>query len=67
MSGQASRPYETVPIGTISSPSVGGRKPQGENHQELAVKGERHPTCGPEPNRGRSGERRTCYQGASEG
>ena len=45
-SSQASRPYETVPIGTISSPSEGGRKPQGENHQALAVKGERHPTCG---------------------
>ena len=43
-SGQASRPYETVLIGTISSPSEGGRKPQGENHQALAVKGERHPT-----------------------
>ena len=31
-SGQASRPYEIVPIGTISSPSEGGRKPQGDNH-----------------------------------
>ena len=46
-SGQASQPYETVLIGTISSPSEGGRKPKGENHQALAVKGERHPTCGP--------------------
>ena len=27
-----------VPIGTFSSPSESGRKPQGENHQ-----GERHP------------------------
>ena len=44
-SGQTSQPYETVPIGTISSPSVGGRKPQGEIRQALAVKGERHPTC----------------------
>ena len=26
----------------IFSPSKGGRKPQGENHQALAVKGERH-------------------------
>ena len=49
--------------GTISSPSEGGRKPQGENHQALAVKGERHPTCGldSESNPGRSvrGERVT--------
>ena len=29
-SGQASSPYETVPNGTISSPSEGGRKPRGE-------------------------------------
>ena len=65
-SGQASRPYETVPIGTISSPSEGGRKPQGENNQALAVKGERHPTCGLELNPGRSGERRTCYHGATK-
>ena len=43
-SGQVSWPYETVPIRTILSPSEGGRKPQGENHQALAVKGERHPT-----------------------
>ena len=50
-SGQASRPYEMVPIGTISSPSEGGRKPRGGNHQALAVKGERHPTCGLELNR----------------
>ena len=60
-SGQASWPYETVPIGTNLSPSEGGRKSRGENHQVLAVKGERHPTCGPESesNPGRSGERRT--------
>ena len=44
-SGQASWPYKMVPIGTILSPSEGGRKPQGENHQALAVKSERHPTC----------------------
>ena len=44
-SGQASWPYEMVPIRTISSPSEGGRKPQRENHQALAEKGERHPTC----------------------
>ena len=64
-SGQASWPYEMVPNGTISSPSEGGRKPRGENHQALAVKGERHPTCGldSESNLGRSGERRTCYHG----
>ena len=62
-SGRASRPYEMVPIGTILSPSEGGRKPQGENHQALAVKGERHPTCGLELNPGRSNERRTCYHG----
>ena len=65
-SGQASWPYETVPNGTISSPSEGGRKPQGENHQALAVKGERHPTCGLELNPGRSGERRMCYHGATK-
>ena len=59
-SGQASQPYETVPIGTILSPSEGGRKPRGENHQALAVKGERHPTCGLELNPGCSGERRMC-------
>ena len=29
-SGQVSRPYETVPIRTILSPSKGGRKPQGK-------------------------------------
>ena len=38
--GQVSRPNEMVPIRTISTPSEGGRKPQGENHQALAVKGE---------------------------
>ena len=65
-SGQASWPYETVPNGTISSPSEGGRKPRGENHQALAVKGERHTTCGLELNPGRSGERRTCYHGATK-
>ena len=65
-SGQASRPYETVPIGTISSPSEGGRKPQGENHQALAVKGERHPTRGLELNPGHSGERRACYHSATK-
>ena len=63
-SDQACQPYETVPSGTISSLSEGGRKPQGENHQALAVKGERHPTCGLESNPGRSGERQTCYHGA---
>ena len=41
------RPYETVPIRTISSLSEGGRKPQGENHQALAVKGKRHPHIQP--------------------
>ena len=46
-SGQASQPYGTVPNGTISSPSDGGRKPRGANHQALAVKGERHPTHSP--------------------
>ena len=46
-SGQASWPYETVPIQTILSPSEGGRKPEGENHQALAVKGERHPHMQP--------------------
>ena len=46
--GQDIWPYEMVPSGTISSPSAGERKPQGENHQALAVKGIRHPTCGPE-------------------
>ena len=67
-SGQASWPYETVPNRTISSPSEGGRKPRGENHQALAVKGERHPTCGldSESNPGCSGERRTCYHGATK-
>ena len=65
-SGQASRPYETVPIGTISSPSEGGRKPRGENHQALAVKGERHPTCSQESNPDCSGERQTCYHGATK-
>ena len=44
-SGQASRPYEMVPIGTISSPSEGGRKSLGENYQALVVMGERHSTC----------------------
>ena len=39
-----SQPYETVPLGTILSPSEDGRKPQGENHKALAVKDERHPT-----------------------
>ena len=68
-SGQASQLYEMVPIGTISSPSKGGRKPQGDNHQALAVKGEWHPTCGLEleSNPGRIGERRTCYHGATKG
>ena len=47
-SGQAIRPYEMVPIRTILSPSEGGRKSPGENHQALAVNGERHPTCDPE-------------------
>ena len=67
-SGQASWPYETVPNGTILSPSEGGRKRQGENHQTLAVKGERHPTCSSESesNPGCSGERWTCYQGTSK-
>ena len=65
-SGQASWPYETVPYGKILSPSEGGRKPQGENHQALAVKGERHPTCGLELNPGCSSERRTCYHGATK-
>ena len=37
-SGQASRPYETVPIGTILSPSEGGTKPLRENHQTWRVK-----------------------------
>ena len=46
-----------VPNETILSPSEDGRKPLGENHQAMAVKGERHPTCGPESNLGRSGER----------
>ena len=57
-----------VPIRTISSPSEGGRKPQGENHQALAVKGERHPTCSlkSESNPGCSGERRTCYHSATK-
>ena len=36
-SGQASWPYEMVPIGTISSPSEGGRKPRGENHQAKVI------------------------------
>ena len=67
-SGQASQPYEMVPIGTISSPSEGGRKPQGENHHVLAVKGERHLTYSPESelNPVRSGERQTCYHGATK-
>ena len=56
-SGQASQPYETVQNVTFSSPSEGGRKAQGENHQSLAVKGERHPTCGLELNPGHSGGR----------
>ena len=47
-------------------PSEGGRKPQGENHQALAVKGERHPICSPEWNIGRSSERWTCYHGATK-
>ena len=64
-SGQT-RPYEMVPIRTILSPSEGGRKPQGENHQVLAVKGERHPTCGPKSNPGSSGERRICYHSATK-
>ena len=65
-SGQASWPYEMVPYGTILSPSEGGRKPRAENHQALAVKGERHPTCSLELNPGRNGERRTCYHGATK-
>ena len=40
--------YEMIPIRTILSLSEGRRKPQRENYQALAVKGERHPTCGPE-------------------
>ena len=51
-SGQARQPYEMVASGTILSPSEGGRKPQGENHQALAVKCERYPTCGTELNPG---------------
>ena len=65
-SGQASWPYETVPNGKISSPFEGERKPEGENHQALAVKGERHPTCGLELNPGHSGERWTCYHGVTK-
>ena len=49
-SNQASWPYETVQSGTILIPSEGGRKPQREHHQVLAVKGEKHPTGGPELN-----------------
>ena len=43
-------------------------KPWGENHQALAVNGEKHPTCNPESesNPGRSSERRTCYHGATK-
>ena len=41
-SGQAGWPNETVPIRTILNPSEGGRKSQGENHQVLAVNGEKH-------------------------
>ena len=66
-SGPASWPYETVPIGTILSPSEGVRKPRGENHQALAVKGERHPTCGPESesNPGHSSERLWRHQASA--
>ena len=39
--------------------------PEGK-HQVLAVNGERHPTCGSELNPGHSGERRTCYHGATK-
>ena len=75
-SGQASWPYETVSIRTISSPAQGGRKPQEENHQALVVKGERHPTCGLESvsnpgssrdsNLGRNSERWACYHGVTK-
>ena len=62
---QAGWLYETVPIGTILSPSECGRKPQGENHQALAVKGERHPTCDEESNPDCSGGK--CgYHGAAK-
>ena len=47
------------------SPSEGGRKPQGENHQALVGKGERHPTES-ELNPDHSGERRTRYHGATK-
>ena len=65
-SGQASRPYEMVPVGTISRSSEGGRKPRGKNHQALAVKGERHPTCSQESNPDFSGEKQTCYHGTTK-
>ena len=75
---QDSWSYEMVPSGTILGPSECGRKPQGENHQVLAMKCERHPTCSPElnpgisrssshdSNSGCSGERGTCYHGATK-
>ena len=67
-SGQATWPYETVPIRTISNTSEGGRKPQGENHQALDVKGERYPTCGleSESNPGCSSERLLLGTGSVE-
>ena len=67
--GQASLPYETVQIRIICSPSEDGRKPKGEKHQALAVKGEKHPTCSTEFlkwNPGHTCERRTCYHGATK-
>ena len=65
-SPRTSQPYETVPIGIILSPSDGGRKHQGENHQALAVKGERHPTCSLELNAGHSGEKQLWYHSATK-
>ena len=47
------------PSGTNLNPSERGRKSRGENHQALAVKGERYPTCSLEPNIGVSHSSKT--------
>ena len=71
------QPYETVPIRIrtiLSSANIGSEAPR-ENHQALAVKNERHPTCDTEwnpccsskdLNPGHSGERQMFFHGATK-
>ena len=65
-SGQASWPYEIVPIRTILSPYESGRKSLGENYQALTVMGERYPTWSLESDSNQASERRMCNHGATK-